>query len=185
MTHGIRFLQENPEINEVLEKLYLKRELDQWYIEKSKQPIVMPEDILNIQEIIEVKVQDRFNPSAYVYMKLQEHRGEGGFILLQEMQLTISKIVPVYQYLLYHRIKHDSLQGFLGLVGSADTFEFMEVEAKVNKIFQQSGFIKLSHEYDAYDTVYEWSHLENIDPVNRRLTLKDAVFVDILELCND
>lgn len=51
-------------------------------------------------------------------------------------------------------------------------------------MFEGNGYIKLSHEYDSYDTVYDWDCLNGIDPVNRRLTLKDAVFVDILDLCD-
>jgi len=185
MTHGTRFIEEHPLIHEVLEKLYLKRELDQWYVDTSRKNLELPREIYDIAQISEVKVQDGFSPSAHVYVRLKDRRGEGGFVLQQEIQLTISKIVPVYEYLLFHEVKHNALVGNLGLVGPANTFELIEVEVQVNKILQQHGYIQLSHEYDLNDTVYDWGQLEGIDPVNRRLTLKEAAFVDILELCND
>jgi len=31
MEHGKRFVEEYPEIGELLERIYIKRELDQWY----------------------------------------------------------------------------------------------------------------------------------------------------------
>ncbi|MFE4569815.1 hypothetical protein [Paenibacillus chitinolyticus] len=185
MPHGTRFIEEHPQINEVLEKLYFKRELDQWYVEISRKNLELPREIFDIVQVSEVKVQDRFSPSIHVYVKLKDRQGEGGFSLKQEIQLKISKIVPVYEYLLFHEVKHNALMGNLGLVGPANTFELIEAEVQVNKILQQHGYIPLSHEYDLHDTVYDWGQLEGIDPVNRRLTLKDAVFVDILELCND
>ncbi|MCY9528151.1 MULTISPECIES: hypothetical protein [Paenibacillus] len=185
MSHGMRFVEEHRQINKVLEKLYSKRELDQWYVDTSRKKLELPREIYDIVQVSEVKVQDGFCPSAHVYLKLKDRLGEGGFVLLQEIQLTISKLVPVYEYLLFHEVKHNALVGNLGLVGPANTFELIEAEVQVNKILQQHGYIQLSHEYDLYDTVYEWGQLEGIDPVNRRLTLKDAAFVDILELCND
>ncbi len=105
-------------------------------------------------------------------------------MLSQEVQIRISKILPVYDYLLFHKVRHKSLVGDLGLVGPANTFELLETEAELNKIFERNGYIRLSHEYDVYDTVYDWHYLNEIDPVNRRLTLKDAVFVDVLDLCD-
>ncbi|WP_331700235.1 hypothetical protein [Paenibacillus sp. IITD108] len=120
-----------------------------------------------------------------MYLKLKDKVGEGGFVLLQEIQLTISKIVPVFEYMLFHEVKHNSLIGNLGLVGPANTFELIEAEVEVKEILQKYGYIHLSQEYDLYDTVYDWEQLHEIDSMNRRLILKDAVFVDILELCND
>lgn len=38
MAHGIRFLEEHPKFKTVLEKLYLKRELDNWYTDRCKKP---------------------------------------------------------------------------------------------------------------------------------------------------
>lgn len=132
-----------------------------------------------------VTIQDDFYPSTHVYLTLDEIKGEGGFSLVQELQLTISKIVLVYYYVLLHKIKHSSLDGFLGLIGPASSFSFIEIEEYVKSIMANDGYIELSDEYDLFDTVYDWDNLRNIDPVNRRLTLKDAVFVDILDLCVD
>ncbi|WP_374018152.1 hypothetical protein ABU162_29560 [Paenibacillus thiaminolyticus] len=184
MTHGISFIQEYPHIKEILEKLYLKRELDQWYIEESRKPVELPKDIHTIKDISDIVIQDGFSPSAHVYIKMKDRYGDGGFILSQEIQMRISKILPIYEYLLFHKIRHSSLVGDLGLVGPANTFELIETEVEINKMFEGNGYIKLSHEYDSYDTVYDWDCLKRIDPVNRRLTLKDAVFVDILDLCD-
>lgn len=184
MVHGKRFLEEFPKYREVLEKLYLKRELDNWYVDECRKPLVLPNELLNIKNTT-VKIHDGFNPSSHVYLTLEELIGEGGFSLVQELQITISKIIPVYHYVLLHKIKHPSLDGFLGLVGPANSFAFIELEDYVNEIMRNNGYLELSDEYDMFDTVYEWVNLTNIDPVNRRLILKDAVFVDILELCED
>lgn len=181
----MRFVDEHRQINKLLEKLYYNRELDQWYIDTCRKNLELPSEVYDIVQVSEVKVQDGFSPSTHVYVKLEDMLGEGGFVLQQEIQLTISKIVPVYEYWLFHEVKHNALVGNLGLVGPASTFELIEAEVQVNKILEQYGYIRLSHEYDSYDTVYEWEQLQGVDPVNRRLTLKDAVFVDILELCND
>lgn len=182
MRHGVRFIDEHPQIKEVLERLYLKRELDQWYIERSRKKFEVPSEIYDIKHVAEVKVQEGHSPSAHVYVKLKDVHGEGGFVLQQEMQLTISKIVPVYKYNILNCIKHNSIVGFLGLFGGADTFELMEVEEQIQNILEQQGYIRLYEEYDLYDTVYEWNQLQGIDPVNRRLILEDAVFVDVLDL---
>lgn len=184
MVHGKRFLEEYPKYKDILEKLYLKRELDNWYVDKCRKPLVLPNEIINIQ-MSKLKIQDGFNPSAHVYLTLEELKGEGGFSLVQEIQITISKIIPVYHYVLLHKINHSSLDGFLGLVGPANSFSLIELEEYVNHIMRNNGYLELSDEYDLFDTVYDWDNLRNIDPVNRRLVLKDAVFVDILELCID
>lgn len=110
-------------------------------------------------------------------------KGEGGFCLSQEIQLIFSKIVPLYSYDLVYLMKHDSLKSDLDLSGSSSTLEMIETETGMRSIMEKAGYLLLNHEYDLYDTVYEWSELEKIDPVNRRLILKDAAFVDILELC--
>ncbi len=114
MVHGKRFLEEYPKYKDILEKLYLKRELDNWYVDKCRKPLVLPNEIINIQ-MSKLKIQDGFNPSAHVYLTLEELKGEGGFSLVQEIQITISKIIPVYHYVLLHKINHSSLDGFLGL----------------------------------------------------------------------
>ncbi len=184
MIHGTRFLEQYPKYREVLEKLYLKRELDHWYTSECRKKLVLPNELFNIKNT-QVKIQDGFNPSVHVYLTLEELSGEGDFSLVQEIQLTISKIIPVYHYVLLHKIKHSSLDGILGLVGPANSFSFIELEECVNEIMRYNGYQELSDEYDMFDTVYEWDKLSNIDPVNRRLILKDAIFVDILELCED
>ena len=120
----------------------------------------LPSEVYDIDQISDVKVQDGFSPSVHVYLKLRDRLGEGGFVLRQEIQLTISKIAPVYEYLLFHEVKHSALVGNLGLVGPANTFELIEAEVKVNEILQNYGYIQLSHEYDLNDTVYEWEELK-------------------------
>ena len=184
MVHGTRFLEQYPKYREVLEKLYLKRELDNWYIGECRKTLVLPNELFSIKNT-KVKIQDGFNPSVHVYLTLEELSGEGGFSLVQEIQLTISKIIPVYNYVLLHKINHSSLDGILSLVGPANSFSFIELEEYVNEIMRNNGYQELSDEYDMFDTVYEWDKLSNIEPVNRRLILKDALFVDILELCGD
>ncbi len=90
MVHGKRFLEEYPKYKDILEKLYLKRELDNWYVDKCRKPLVLPNEIMNIQ-MSKLKIQDGFNPSAHVYLTLEELKGEGGFSLVQEIQITISQ----------------------------------------------------------------------------------------------
>lgn len=182
LIHGIRFVDEHPQIKELLERLYLKRELDQWYIETSRKKFEVPSEIYDIKHVAEVKVQEGHSPSAHVYVKLKDVHGEGGFVLQQEIQLTISKIVPVYKYVPFYVIRHNSIVGEMGLVGPSDTIELIETEELVNNILERHGYIELSYDYDLYDTVYEWNQLQGIDPVNRRLILEDAVFVDVLDL---
>ncbi|OWR32518.1 hypothetical protein CDO73_02630 [Saccharibacillus sp. O23] len=183
MHHGNRFMREYPAIKDVFEKLYFKRQADKWYIDTCKRQLSLPEDLYSLEHIVEIKAQHQVSPSNYFYIKLPDVKGEGGFCLSQEIQLIISKIVPVYTYDLVYLMKHDSLKSDLDMSGSSSTLEMIETETSIRSIMEKAGYLLLNHEYDLYDTVYEWSELERIDPVNRRLILKDAAFVDILELC--
>ncbi|WP_028531899.1 hypothetical protein [Paenibacillus sp. UNC217MF] len=184
MKHGIHFIEEYPRYGQLLEKLYRKRELDDWYKEVCKKELLLPEELFCLNEVEKINVSSRYWPSIDVSMHVTSKIGEGNFLFNQIIQLRISKIIPVYDVNFCYKIKHQVIAGTLDMWGPPQTAALMDLDNCISEIMVLNGFLGLSELYDLHDTVYEWSDLQEIDKVNRRLTLEDAVFVDILELCN-
>ncbi len=184
MIEGVRFVDEYPEIRNVFEKLFVKRELDEWYIKTCKQKLPLPVELETLELVKEITIHDNFNPSTNIYLKLESKDGDGGFTLKQQVNLVVSKIVPVYTMDFLYSFKHNTLTGTVEAFSSPqETFEMMEVEEKVTEIFKTYDYIELT-DYDLKDTVYDWKEL-NFAPFDRRLTLEYASFFDVLELCPD
>ncbi|MBR2568622.1 MAG: hypothetical protein IKE34_05505 [Paenibacillus sp.] len=184
MKHGVHFIEEYPQHGELLEKLYRKRELDDWYKEVCKKQLLLPKELFSFHEVEKIEVSSRYWPSTDVSMQLTSKVGEGNFLFNQIIQLRISKIMPVYDINFYYSIKHNVIEGTLDLWGPPQTASLMDLNSSISEMMEYNGFLGLSEVYDLHDTVYEWSDLQQIDEVNRRLTFEDAVFVDILELCD-
>ncbi|MED4732210.1 hypothetical protein P9597_29640 [Aneurinibacillus migulanus] len=183
MTQGLRFINEYPKFKSLFEKIFIKRELDDWYRYRCKEPIEFLHDLKHITHIIEIDIRNHYFPSVDVFLKLQNVNGEGRFLLEQEVHLQISKIIPVYLINYGYSIKHSSIIGSLDLWGPPQTFELFEVNAEIENIFASRKFIKLHEKFDAQDTIYNWTDLPNVESVNRSLTLEYAAFYDVLGLC--
>jgi hypothetical protein len=165
----------------LLKKLYLNRELDEWYKEKCLSNFIMPKDLEGVERIKKIEVRNRYSPSTEIYISLNDFSSEG-FILKQKIQIRASKILPVYEAVYLHAIKHPSLFSGLDLWGPPQTTDLMEVAELIEDSFARIGYQELSG-YDLRDTVFEWHELKGIEEVNRRLILEDAIFVDLLDLC--
>lgn len=181
--HGRRFIDEYPDYGKVLSKLYLERQLDDWYKEKCMSEFILPDKVYEIKHVKKIEVRNRNWPSTEVYISLNEV-SDGTFALQQEIQIRVSKILPLYEMSFLHNIKHKSLKINLDLWGPPQTFELLDVAEVIRDSLTDLGYQELSELYDLYDTVFEWHELSDIDEVNRRLILKDAVFTDVLELCS-
>lgn len=57
MEHGIRFTVENLEIGELLHRLLVKRELDEWYKNKSAEKIQVPREFNQIKHLKKLKLE--------------------------------------------------------------------------------------------------------------------------------
>jgi hypothetical protein len=185
MKHGVKFVEEHPKYADVLKKIYKTRELDEWYKGVCKSELIIPKELKSIEEINRLNILERNWPSISVDLQLNDETGEGGLVILQIIQLRISKIIPVYDVNYFYSIKHNGISGALDLWGPPQTDNLITIDKKLSKVMEENDYLELSQLYDLHDTVYEWKELTNIDRVNRRLTLEDAVFVDILELCNE
>lgn len=124
--HGRRFINEYPDFGNVLSKLYLERQLDDWYKEKCMSKFILPDKMYELQNVNRVEVRNRNWPSTEVYIFLNEV-SDSSFTLLQEIQIRISKILPLYEMSFLHNIKHKSLKTNLDLWGPPQTFELLEV----------------------------------------------------------
>lgn len=185
MKHGVRFIIEHPQMGELLKKLYKTRELDDWYKETCKSKIELPKGLMDYNGILKCNVVDRYSPSANIYFELKKVSGENGFVLKQEIHLRVSKLLRVYHLSCSYTLKSDYLTPELDLWGPPQTDGIIEAEQFINDVLSNEGYIELNNLYDIHDTVFEWTELSDIDVVNRRLTLEDAVFTDVLELCNE
>lgn len=181
MEDGIRFISEYPEFSELLHCLFVNRELDEWYKNKCAEKIKVPDEFNQIKGLKKIEVRDLNNPSGEINIHLQDLSGENGFHLEQQINMKVSKLAPVYVLDYSYSLRHDLIDGAYDIVGTAESLEFIQGTNYINKIMQEKGFIELSYLYDYYDTVYEWSELPHIQPFNRRLTLGDALFTDVLE----
>ncbi|MGG1246356.1 hypothetical protein [Bacillus spizizenii] len=181
MEDGIRFISEYPEFCELLHRLFVKRELDEWYKNKCAEKIKVPAEFNQIKGLKKIEVRDLNNPSGEINIHLQDLSGENGFHLEQQINMKVSKLAPVYVLDYSYSLRHDLIDGTYDIVGTAESLEFIQGTNYMYKIMQEKGFIELSYLYDYYDTVYEWSVLPHIQPFNRRLTLGDALFTDVLE----
>lgn len=184
MSKAIRFIHEYPEFKELFHKLFVLRELDEWYINCCMNQSNLYRDFHDLKKVERIENRDGYFPSLDIYLKLFDVEGEGGFLLAQEIHLQVSKIIPVYQMNYHYSFKHEKLDGILDLSGAPQSFDMLEVEKEINKKLKQKGYIELHQKYDSNDTVYDWEEIPNIDPFNRSLTVELAAFYDVLELCN-
>ncbi|WP_189032453.1 hypothetical protein [Paenibacillus albidus] len=183
MEHGKRFVNENPEIGMMLEQLYVKRELDGWYKNKCAQEIEIPNSFQAIQSIKNMEVKNSINPSSEIYIQMHDLKGADGFWLGQQITLKISKLAPVFIMDFCYQLRHNLIDGLYDIVGTAESLELIQASNQIRRIMEMDGYIELSYLYDFYDTVYEWDSLQDIQPFNRRFTLGEALFTDVLELC--
>lgn len=57
MEHGIRFINEYPEIGELLHRLFVNRELDEWYKSKCAEKIKVPDEFNQIKGLKKLKLE--------------------------------------------------------------------------------------------------------------------------------
>lgn len=76
MEDGIRFISEYPEIGELLHRLFVKRELDEWYKNKCAEKIKVPDEFNQIKGLKKIEVRDLYNPSGEIDIHLQDLSGE-------------------------------------------------------------------------------------------------------------
>lgn len=57
MEHGIRFINEYPEIGELLQRLFMNRELDEWYKNKCAEKIKAPDEFSQIKGLKKLKLE--------------------------------------------------------------------------------------------------------------------------------
>ncbi|WP_334073537.1 MULTISPECIES: hypothetical protein [Paenibacillus] len=184
MNQSIRFVKEYPEFEKLFHKLFILRELDEWYINCCKEQSNLYGDFHDLKKVEKIENRDGYFPSFDIYLKLQNVKGEGGFLLTQEIHLQVSKIIPVYQMNYLYGIKQDKLDGILDLSGAPQTFDMLEVQKEVKEKLKQKGYIELYDKYDSSDTIFDWEEVPGIESFNRSLTVELAVFYDVLELCN-
>jgi hypothetical protein len=183
MEHGQRFVEEFPEVGELLEQLLVKRELDEWYKKKCAEKLDVPIELNEIGNLKEIECRNMFSPSADILIHLQDISGKEGFLLSQQINIKVSKLIPIYILDFSYSLRHNLIEGPLEIVGTAESLEMIQGINQINRIMTLKGYSEISHLYDFYDTVYEWDVLPSIKPFNRRLTLGDALFTDVLELC--
>ena len=183
MEHGKRFIQEYPEFGALLERLYLNREMDGWYKKKCEEEIQVPGEFNGIHAVKTIQVKNLVNPSSDILIHMEDIKGENGFLLEQQINIKISKLIPVYILDFCYALRHGLIDGVYEIVGMAESLELIQGATMIRKIMKEKGYIELSYLYDFYDTVYEWHELPGIKPFNRRFTLGEALFTDVLELC--
>lgn len=57
MEHGIRFINEYPEIGELLYRLFVNRELGEWYKNKCAEKIKVPDEFNQIKGLKKLKLE--------------------------------------------------------------------------------------------------------------------------------
>lgn len=57
MEDGIRFISEYPEFSELLQRLFVKRELDEWYKNKCAEKIKVPDEFNQIKGLKKLKLE--------------------------------------------------------------------------------------------------------------------------------
>lgn len=183
MEHGKRFVEEYPEVGVLFERIFIKRELDEWYKRKCFEEIQVPSEFNEIRALKKVEVRNLVSPSSEMLIQMEDIKGVDGFLLGQQINIKVSKLTPVYLLDFSYKLKHNLIDGIYEIVGMAESLELIQGANQIRKIMEQKGYIELSYLYDFYDTVYEWDELQDIKPFNRRFTVGEALFTDVLELC--
>ncbi|OAB36089.1 hypothetical protein [Paenibacillus glacialis] len=183
MEHGKLFVEEFPEVGELIERLFIKRELDEWYRMKCAEILEVPNEFNEIGNLKQIESRNRISHSTDILIHLHDISGKEGFLLGQQINVKISKLFPIYILDYSYSIRHNLIEGIFEIDGTAESLEMIQATNQINRIMTSKGYTEISHLYDYYDTVCEWDVLPNIEPFNRRLTLGDALFTDVLELC--
>lgn len=183
MEHGKLFIEEHPDVGDFFERLLIHRELDDWYREKCAEEAKVPEELYCMEPFKNVELRNRMYPSFDIYLFLKPRRGEEGFYLQEQISLKVSKLLPVYIMDFSYSLRHQLIKGTYEMTGTPESLELIQGSNQIHKMMSAHGYTELSYLYDFYDTVYEWDKLSELSPFNRRLTLGDAVFTDVLELC--
>lgn len=187
---GVPFVKEYPKFGELFEKLFFKRELDEWYKEKCKEKYRLPAEIYRLRmklPIEDIMVRGNSFPSASAFIDLKERKiGSSGFVV-PSIEMHVSKIIPVYQLIAGYTIKNKTTEGevtlSLALSGSPLTKNLIETVDHVTSIMKSEGYIQL-HEEDLYDKICDWDQIPYSTPLGRAFTIEEAVFNDTLDLCD-
>lgn len=186
MEFGVPFVVEYPEFGELFEKLFFKRELDDWYKKKCREKYKLPTDIYRLQTklpIKEIMVRGRVFPSVLVYIDLLEIKLGNEGAIIPSIQMRISKIIPVYHLIAGYTIQHNDLEAEVDLWGPPQTVDLMETVDQIHSIMQTNGNIALHDRYDLYDKICDWDQIPYSQPLGRTFTVEQAVFNDTLDLC--
>ncbi|MFE3577292.1 hypothetical protein [Lysinibacillus sp. NPDC059133] len=182
MEHGKRFVEEYPEIGNLLDRIFLKRELDEWYKRKCTEEIQIPMEFSGVYAIKKIQIRNLVGPSSEIIIEMKDLQGKEGFLLEQKINILVSKLTPVYILDFSYKLRHNLIDGSYEIVGMAESLEVIQGANQIRRIMENKGYIELSYLYDFYDTVYEWRELPDIQPFNRRFTLGEALFTDVLEI---
>lgn len=68
---------------------------------------------------------------------MQDLSGENGFHLEQQINMKVSKLVPVYVLDYSYSLRHDLIDGAYDIVGTAESLEFIQGTNYINKIMQE------------------------------------------------
>lgn len=188
MEYGVSFVKEYPKFGELFEKLFFKRELDEWYKEKCKEKYQLPLEIYQLKTelpIEEFRITEKAFPSTSVHIVLSKINLEDGGVITPYLQMVVSKLIPVYYLFPRYTLKLKDSQTEGEIWGPAQTIDFMKTEIQVNKIMESKDYIRLQEGYDLYDKICDWDQLPDCKPVGRSFTVEQAVFKDPLGLCEE
>lgn len=185
MKHGKSFVEDHPNIGTLIERLYKKRELDDWYLRKCGEKFAKEHILNDIIHITSIEILASYRPSVTIVLHTDDMTDSDELFLAQKIVLNISKLTPVYTLDFSFQIKHHLLGDFVYSFSKTtpESLVLLQASTDIRRKMKSNGHMELSYLYDYYDTVYEWSELQNIKPINRSLMVGDALFSDVLGLC--
>lgn len=111
MEHGKRFVEEFPEVGELFERLLVKRELDEWYKKKCAEKLDVPIELNEIGNLKKIESRNMISPSGDILIYLHDISDTEGFIFSQQINIKVSKLVPIYILDYSYSLRHNLVEG--------------------------------------------------------------------------
>lgn len=177
---------EEKKIKCLLESLFKKRELDEWYKKITKNPLSALENFnFSSQQLQKVSICD-LGVYTEIDVTLDSFEDEN-FQYKEKIILNISKILPFYTLKTMCEANYSNFDYTIEGENITGTLKLQELIFDVEEKLSVLNYLKLD-DHHLYDKIFDWKELDvdNVETFGAKyLTLEYASFYDVLNLLEE
>lgn len=180
----------NDLVGQTIERIYKNRD-QKFYLMKCSQELILPDNFYLLLKDPDLSImdfnQDKISPKKSWFVEFKQFN-HGEFNASFTTKLLISKLAPLFY--VQHEFEVENkvekriepiLSGYSGMPYTIAQYDFCE---QISEVLRKGGYTELTYA-EMYEVVYGLSFPEGVTIFGHQVTVEDALFHDLLNLCSE